>query len=902
VSRLSTLFRGRDKFRFTKRNAVAAWGTEYDPVLDSLVDITGNRHDARLGSVGGVPAGALVRGVAGSKYLDLNGVAGNYAGSTATTLSANTSIVDVEVEVVTPSAFVSGTKALWFSDGFTFDFMVNNAGLRVLVNNVVSIVTTANLSIVPGVPTRLRFVADPAAGTVTFYEAARNQAWQQVGDVVTVAAWTWNSTNIKRELGTAALGTTRLWACQIHHASLYQGNRDSGGTLLSDFDPNRDTSPYGLGPLTASTGEVWTVNRSAAAALSAGIVGPSGQKYLRIRGTSNGHNFAATPAAVGSPLDITGDIAIAVHVDRLLPAEDRSLVIRRQEGVDGNLIAYQLGQWLFGPGNATPALKFVWNTVDGTTLSHFGSVPVPASYTHVGVTHVVNNGSDQHVSRFYGSVDGENWTLLETITSGGTTTRRSNAAHVAVGGTNVGVYGAHGDYYRVRIWNAASFDGTPVADFDPNKDTSGYGVGPVTSTTGEVWTVNRTASDTNDPLVLPFAGEKYLSLPGLAGNVTTSAGLEALAYSGVVEWRWDGSIAPDPSGTSYLFDRWDTTTGAGRMWRVMLAAGTGVVSLGLAATADAFRATVVLSALGSRRVQARLVLQPDVGGNTDISLYSKTSGALVDDTGWAQVGSTQTIAGAQAFNAVPNGRVTIGGQSNVGGAHPSGRLHRFLHYHAGVVVADFDPSRSVEPHTTFTASTGETWTINRSASGRKAVLVDRPLLLFGTDDYLEVPDHADLRYVPGSDFSVAFVYRDALPNSAGVRVMLGKGGQGAANPGWLLYAPAGVAVSRIQFHDGGGGATVGESSVAVPGGTSVLVAGVVAGGFASSFVNSVDSPPPTDVSTLASGVTSTAAMRAGRASGADTLYHDMELIGAAIFRRALTPAELARVAREFGAS
>jgi hypothetical protein len=58
---------------------------------------------------------------------------------------------------------------------------------------------------------------------------------------------------------------------------------------------------------------------------------------------------------------------------------------------------------------------------------------------------------------------------------------------------------------------------------------------------------------------------------------------------------------------------------------------------------------------------------------------------------------------------------------------------------AAVMDVDFtDRAALVEPYTTFAeAANGSTVTINRSATGTPATVVDRPMLVGATDDYTE---------------------------------------------------------------------------------------------------------------------------------------------------------------------
>ena len=77
-----------------------------------------------------------------------------------------------------------------------------------------------------------------------------------------------------------------------------------------------------------------------------------------------------------------------------------------------------------------------------------------------------------------------------------------------------------------------------------------------------------------------------------------------------------------------------------------------------------------------------------------------------------------------------------------------------------VAFADLTDRVLVTPEVAaFVDAYGLTWTVSRSAAGRKLAVVPQPILLLGTDDYLEVADHADLDFAADESFTVVSLWR-----------------------------------------------------------------------------------------------------------------------------------------------
>jgi phage tail-like protein len=196
--------------------------------------------------------------------------------------------------------------------------------------------------------------------------------------------------------------------------------------------------------------------------------------------------------------------------------------------------------------------------------------------------------------------------------------------------------------------------------------------------------------------------------------------------------------------------------------------------------------------------------------------------------------------------------------------------------------------------TGYTDPYGVVWTISRPTSGRKAAIVspERPTLVLGTDDYIEVANHADLNFTGSESFTFGVVYRQwATPVSGGVYMakrtgVAGTTGWGLTSNGVLHEATATIAGTGIVTATGPA-STAGELRLAGAirnVGTDQLIP----------FLNGTLGTPVTDTSTTT--LTNSEVLRIGRYSGAGATYQDFEFIAAFVARRVLTQAELATIA------
>lgn len=397
-------------------------------------------------------------------------------------------------------------------------------------------------------------------------------------------------------------------------------------------------------------------------------------------------------------------------------------------------------------------------------------------------------------------------------------------------------------------------------------------------------------ADSNDPLYLAHDGTDYAYFPGLAGNYASTPDSAAVSITGDLDLRIRTALGNVDVVQGALIQKEE----AGQFsYRFMVASG----QLGLYLSQDgstvlpgAFSGTS-LSAAGF--VNGQKFWKRATWRQSDGRVQFFTSAEDVENsedvTNWTQLGADKTIAIASIFDG--SATLYLGTNGSYLHEHSLYRAQVYAGLAGSDLRADFDPSRSAEPHASFVAATGETWTLNRAASGRKLALVDRPILLLGTDDYLEIADHADLDFGAGQDATVLVAFR-RFGTPSGFGVYIGNATLADVDRGWAIYhnstpAYAAFISDGVSSTDTGNAPTDGEATVFAmrrEAGTSLelLTDGVSAGSTASSVGDS----------------SSANAVRIGRSGGGAIYYLDMEFLAAAVFREALTDAEIAQAGEE----
>jgi hypothetical protein len=395
-------------------------------------------------------------------------------------------------------------------------------------------------------------------------------------------------------------------------------------------------------------------------------------------------------------------------------------------------------------------------------------------------------------------------------------------------------------------------------------------------------------ADSNDALFLDWPGDNagnYLYLSGVGGNLLIVPDEAALDITGDIDIRLSVSLDDwTPASDMALIQKW-VATGDQRSYRLDLLT-TGRLRLfwsetGAAATIRTADSTVAPTISDGSPLWVRATLDVDNGASgRTIQFFTSSDGAS-----WTQLGATVTQASVTSIYA-GTGQVECG--SSVAGKFYRAQVFNGID---GTKVLDVDTSViTTGAATSFTALTGQTVTITRSTAGRKAVAVVSPVWLFGTDDFMEVADNALLDFGASDSFTVLAIRRQwATPVNGGY--WIGKRDINAPNVGYALLNNASNAIAQVTLDDGPTGVfptkaytTTSMETLTITVNRTAQTATVFVDGIAGSSVST---------STLGSLINSSS-LRVG-AFAVGTAFQDFELIAVAVFRRALSAAEISAI-------
>lgn len=844
----------------------AVWLAEaYDPdVGQFLMDQSGNGHHLRLGSQW--PA-YVAKGA-----LNLPGVVGNYASTPDSVANSVTGDIDIVVHAAltdwTPSALpVLVAKRSAAGESTTaFAFYLNptsTLGLAFTAGATpVTATSTASLSVADGADKWLRVTRDATSGEVIFYSSDDGETWTPLGTAVASTAGLIPDTTADLQVGAQYTGGTDAPTNgRIFYAEVRNG---IDGDPVAKFDPSAQADF--ATSWVASTGETWTVQRPGAVIRDGGLVLPGV--------TGSGASTPDLPVFA-----ITGDLDVRVQVTPALwnPAGDQALA--SQYGAAGNR------SWLFqlqGGAAAGTVRPHLYISTDGTaeSLGAAAAFTAPANGTWLRVTRVSATGA----LTFWTSPDGVTWTNQATASTTAGVLFNSTAP-VEIGGFSGGGNAFNGKVYRAQVYNG--IDGTIVLDVDFT--TADAYTSSFTCTTGQRVTLNgQTGADTNDPKFLAAEEDPYIYQAG-TNNTLSTPDIAAYAFAGDTDFRF--TFTPDHySGAQGLIAH---TDGGEVGWRLFLSGTSGLTfSLGAADHLS----TATLASVGITPDTKVSVKVTRVAATGTISFWYSTDYNPATLVGtWTKLGAD--VAGATG--AIPASGVTMRLFSTVSSGLDS---HLFGKFYAaqlldginGTLVLDIDTSVAAAASTTFLATTGQTVTINRSATGRKAVVVDRDLFLFGTDDYMGCPDPLDGSLdVAAADPMTAFaIFR--VWNAAQQQMVMVKRSS-AAGPGWELYA-ANDGTRRFLVYDGVAFPSVGNAAAA--GALRTLVG--VRNQPTDTITAKADATATTVADTTTGTLANTQPLRIGAWSNQNAANADMELIAAGFVKRVLTDAETQALLYEVG--
>lgn len=639
---------------------------------------------------------------------------------------------------------------------------------------------------------------DNGAGgyTVTFYTSDDGAQWQQLGDpIIGVGATQMPASNSIVEFGSKNNGSAWNAAGKIFRAQLYHSIDGQFFNGQRQFDVN-----FGV----ALDGALTFNDHDSAIKAFTGYVG---------RGIGD---TTAQLLTVDDPLFDTTDLDVRFEVT--LSDYGLRALGGRWPAVGNpswNILVYQVNsagvdlvvafvQWVSAAGTPT------W----GVNLWQEGLIiPFPRNQRRwLRVTLDVDDGAGNHVSRFWQSVDNVHWIIAGEIVTPGTTALYAGSSGLEIGSFVGGNWQLNGILHAFDLRDA--IDGDSIASIDlteqPPNATALIG------TDGRAWTitdisntitVHQTAVSAAEPKYLDYTNDRYVWLPGTAGNYLSVPDEAALGITGDIDLRVD--LAMDdwtPSATQLLLSkRASSLASAGSYWFYVNTSGTLALEWSNGTTNFSMVSTVAVGGTDKSRLWVRATLDVDDGAGHRVAKFYKSadSGAT-----WAQIGATVTTTGTTSIRAGSED-LEIGAQ--YGGT--SGPLvakifgAKILDGINGTVVFDLDVARSLfylkEPYTAFAATSGQTVTINRTSTGLRSTVVDRPLFVMGVDDYFEAADASVFDFAASDDMSVAIAIRTPQsPPSANQTLVAKRAAATGTSAGWDMFIPSGVDEPRFAIGDG----------------------------------------------------------------------------------------------------
>lgn len=418
-------------------------------------------------------------------------------------------------------------------------------------------------------------------------------------------------------------------------------------------------------------------------------------------------------------------------------------------------------------------------------------------------------------------------------------------------------------------------------------------------------TLGSTASaDTNDPKVLPWGGTNYVYLPGVSNCYVSVADAANLDITGDIEFVVKAQLEDwTPSSSAGLFWRDNGDPNRGTYFYVNNAGKLGMrwFPTGSAASSIIATSSVAMPANDGETWWVKATLDVDNGaGGYDVKFYyAADDGTNTEPATWTQLGATQTGGSTTSLPAVTAAAASGAGAPGTGAFS----LFRLIMRNGigGSTVLDVNTATDVTSGsaTSFTATSGQTVTVHRGTSGRKTVLVTRPCLLFGTDDYCSIADNDLLDFTATDSFTVGVIHRPWNTQGTNDALAAKKANTTDTTAGWSLTNGASTALAAAgQVGDGTAGATATGATRSAGVRTMATLVRSTGADTVTVFGDGTAGTPTTDATTATS--VNSEVMRIGRLSGAGTEYADMELFAVFVARRAFTANELARIAQYYG--
>ena len=389
--------------------------------------------------------------------------------------------------------------------------------------------------------------------------------------------------------------------------------------------------------------------------------------------------------------------------------------------------------------------------------------------------------------------------------------------------------------YRVWLDSVLRSDGATVANYQPGNYTGTLNASAWANSIGAAPSLAQ-ATGGNQPIILPFSGQKYAYLPGVAGNYLSTPNAAANQITGDIDLRYIGVI-PNWSGTGQFIAKWK-------------AAGTKAYWFGLVSGVLQWYASVdgtTLSDSDKRSTSSVSFSNNTLGGvrvtklasTGEIKFYTSIDSGL----SWVQLGTT--VAGS-IFNIVNIAASVEIGSNGDGTGNLFAQSPRRAQIYNGIngnLAVDYNaadwPETSTNGATQASSTTGELWTLSNTGV-KPAQIVGSPSLLFdGVAHYMamiatlnqpttwyavlsltQYNNGGDIYYMDGNGTAVDFVQRTG---GTTIQQFAGGFGASAAGPTAKTFNVFTIGWSGASSFWGvnGGAANTGNAGTNNPGGLVV---------------------------------------------------------------------------------
>ena len=313
-----------------------------------------------------------------------------------------------------------------------------------------------------------------------------------------------------------------------------------------------------------------------------------------------------------------------------------------------------------------------------------------------------------------------------------------------------------------------------------------------------------TSTDSNDPRHLKES-EAFIFSPGTTDNDFSVPDEAALDITGDIDVRIKVALPDYTNRNEDLVGKWGVALNNSWVFRIT-SSGTLTFVWSINGSSTTWHtSTAAVPTTDGDTVWLRATLDVDTGASTnEAKFYTSTDGSS-----WNQLGATVTGSGT---TSIFSGTADVLFCDALTSYNPlTGNVFAAQVYDGidGTKVLDIDvgTDNSAGSQTSFTATTGQTVTLNRSSTGNKLIYVPADVGVWqgdGTDDYLVFPSTAA---PPAGSHTIVMAYRrfgtsanaNARPYSS----------ESAANDGTML-TPQSNNILRARF----GGATTSVTSTA----------------------------------------------------------------------------------------